>query len=494
VELLTIIEVDARGDRVLNVIFDADALDAAYAELDQRYAEDEAAPYIEKFEVNRRVLAAIAAHDWNLLSSGELLTPDFVLEDHRPIGAGILSRDESIAFMRAMVELRPDAVLRTVHVLAINHRGGLFVSHWSGDEASGQFEIPSISFDTMSADGRMQRWDIYDWTQLDQACAQFAALGASAASALGGDRETTKAAGLGLQIDSADPLAALAKPNAATAAMDRVQAAFAARDWSAMRAVCAVDATIDDRRQRGSDYADVDTWIADWQRVARAANARYERHLVSVVGDRLALERCVWREGRADESGERQHLWLAEIDEGGRIVAGIAFDSDDRRAAYRELNARWFAIDPSAEVSHGPGVALTAAFNDRDRVRLRACLADGLVIRDHRPARLGVVEGADAYVAMAVAWWDLAPDVQLSQTHVLAQDSYGEVGVTRAWGTSREGGAFEVLMIGIGIVANGQYTRLEVFDIEDVDRALARFTELGAERNLPSPGGSGRGR
>jgi len=85
-----------------------------------------------------------------------------------------------------MVELRPDAILRADHVLAINHRGALFVSHWIGDEASGQFEIPSIAFDTVSDDGRMQRWDVYDWTQLDEARAQFAAHGASAADPASG--------------------------------------------------------------------------------------------------------------------------------------------------------------------------------------------------------------------------------------------------------------------------------------------------------------------
>jgi hypothetical protein len=87
---------------------------------------------------------------------------------------------------------------------------------------------------------------------------------------------------------------------------------------------------------------------------------------------------------------------------------------------------------------------------------------------------------------MAAAWWDLAPDVQLCQPHLLARERHGQIAVTRAFGTLREGGAFEVLMVGVAILEAGRYVRLEIFDIEEADRALARFAELCAERDLRS--------
>jgi len=76
--------------------------------------------------------------------------------------------------------------------------------------------------------------------------------------------------------------------------MDRVQAAFEARDWAAMRAVYATDAKIEDRRHspwpRGRGW-----WIADEQQVARARpDARYERQLVGIYGDRWDIERVLW--------------------------------------------------------------------------------------------------------------------------------------------------------------------------------------------------------
>src|SRR5262249_57280054 len=67
-----------------------------------------------------------------------------------------------------------------------------------------------------------------------------------------------------------DPLAALARPNAATVARDWLEAAFEARDWVALRALFVADAKHEDRRRHVLVSTDVDGWIADRQRWARA--------------------------------------------------------------------------------------------------------------------------------------------------------------------------------------------------------------------------------
>jgi hypothetical protein len=190
-EVLAITEVDEHGQRVLDILFDPDALDAANAELDRRYGGGEAAAYPRQWEINRRIRRVIDLREWDALASESLLTPDFVFEDHRPIGAGALSRDAFIAILRTMIDLRPDAVLRLDHLLAMNERGSLFVAHWAGDETAGQFEIPSIGVGTVAADGRMQRSDLYGPDQLDAARARFAALGEPAPAISATSRQTS---------------------------------------------------------------------------------------------------------------------------------------------------------------------------------------------------------------------------------------------------------------------------------------------------------------
>ncbi|MGH7895064.1 MAG: nuclear transport factor 2 family protein, partial [Candidatus Binatia bacterium] len=267
VEWLAVDEVDDAGDRVATVNLDPDDLDGAYAELDRRYAAGEAAPYARTWETVQRFARAVAARDWEELAS--VFDPDLVLEDHRPIGfAPLRSRDEFVGSVRTLVDLAPDVTLRPDHVLALDDRGTLVVWRWTGSRDAGPFEIPVVAVWVLGPNGRIQRIDTYNPEQLDAARARFEAIRVGAAR---------------------DPLAALARPNAASAAGDRWFAAFAARDWAAMRALCAPDAKFEDRRRLALVSGDVDWWIADAQRTASMRNTRLERRRVGTAGDRVTV-------------------------------------------------------------------------------------------------------------------------------------------------------------------------------------------------------------
>jgi ketosteroid isomerase-like protein len=342
----------------------------------------------------------------------------------------------------------------------------------AGSRAGGPFEIPGVGVWVLDSGGRIQRVDTYNLDQLDAARARFEALRVGAAR---------------------DPLAPLARPNAASAAGDRRHAAFAAGDWAAMRALYAPDAKSEDRRRLVRVSGDVDWWIADAQRTASMRNTRLERQLVGTAGDRVALERILLTgdpggataasatEGRGISSlgpFEIEFLRVYEVDESGRLTGGVTFDVDDWRAATREAHVRWFARDAVAAASVGRAFGLVEAFNDRDWTRIRAALADDFVLDDHRPARLGLIEGADAWAESWAALVDLAPDAQIAGGSTLAYARYGSVGLARTFGTLRDGGTFENPMVGVAIVADGRITRLELFEPEHIDAALARFAEL----------------
>ncbi|HXJ34119.1 MAG TPA: nuclear transport factor 2 family protein [Candidatus Eisenbacteria bacterium] len=468
---LLVVEVDDAGDRVAIVLLDPKDLDGAYAELDDRYAAGEAAPYARTWETLRRFERAVAARDWDELAS--VFDPALVLEDHRPVGwATLQSRDEYLASVRTLVDLAPDVTFRVDHVLALDERRALAIVRWTGSREGGPFEMPLVAVPVFDSDGRVQRFDTYNLDQLDAARARFEAVRADAARV---------------------PLAALARPNAASTAGDRWFAAFAARDWATMRALCAPDAKFEDRRRLARVSGDVDWWIADAQRTASMCNVRVKRQLVGTAGDRVALGRFLLTgdsggtaAARAPETSlissmgqfEIEYLALAEVDESGRTTAGVIFDADDWRAATREAYGRWFARDAVAAAAVGPAFELVEAFNDRDRTRMRAALADDFVLDDHRPARLGVIEGADAWVEACAATWDLAPNSQIAVACTLAHARYGSAILVRLSGTLRDGGVFESPSVAVFIVADGRITRQELFEPEQVDAALARFAEL----------------
>src|SRR5439155_14533629 len=229
------------------------------------------------------------------------------------------------------------------------------------------------------------------------------------------------------------------------------------------------------------------------QEIASMRNTRFERQLVGTAGDRVALERVLLSgdpggaaAAAATESQpisalgpfELEALWVTEVDESGRLTAGVAFDVDDWRAATREAYARWFARDAVAAASVGPVFEFVEAMNEHDRTRVRAVLAADFVLDDHRPARLGVAEGADAYVKSAAAMWDLAPTNQITFAGTLAHARYGSVNLWRGFGTLRDGGTFENPIVSVVLVADGRITRFELFEPEHVDAALARFAAL----------------
>jgi hypothetical protein len=180
-EYVEIVEVDSAGRGVLDVVLEPDDLDAAYAELDARYAAGEAAPHAATWEADMRLRRAAAARDWAQL--GAAFAPDFVLEDHRPLGfLASLSREEYVASVRALLDLRPDARLRVDHVLGLDDRRSLTLRGWVGADTDGTFEISAAVVAEHGADG-IRRWHFYDLDQLDAARARFAAVGESGEAA-----------------------------------------------------------------------------------------------------------------------------------------------------------------------------------------------------------------------------------------------------------------------------------------------------------------------
>jgi hypothetical protein len=407
VEYIGVVEVDATGRAVLNVLFDADALDAAYDELDERFAAGEASRFPEVTAAMRAFRQAFADRDWPALAAQ--LAPDMVVNDHRLLGWGVeLGRETYIQAVRSLIDLAPDAYFRLDHV-AVCARGYMVLTTWVGTRDGGAFESPSLVVADLDNRSTVRHFDQYDLEQWDEATRRFEALRSSAAS---------------------DPLASLVQANAATAAIDRVQAAFDARDWPAMRAACAPDATFEDRRHHALISGDAEWWVADARGIAEATpDVSYRRRLVATAGPRVAIERVLWTGATRAGPVEVEYLRLVEVDDAGRIAAMIGFELEDWRAAHREAWNRWAAADPVTSAVIAPISEFVEALSDHDRVRMRAVLHDDLVVDDRRRVGQGVVEGADAYLDSLQVLWELAPDIQLERKLGLAHDRGGWVGI-----------------------------------------------------------------
>jgi ketosteroid isomerase-like protein len=106
---------------------------------------------------------------------------------------------------------------------------------------------------------------------------------------------------------------------------------------------------------------------------------------------------------------------------------------------------------------------------------------------------MGRLEGAESYAESVAALRHLAPDSTVAMGwQWLAFAPHGALTVLRRTGTIRDGGAYEVEHLFLLTVERGRVTRLELFELEDVDAALARFEELQPDPSRIPPNAATR--
>lgn len=92
---------------------------------------------------------------------------------------------------------------------------------------------------------------------------------------------------------------------------------------------------------------------------------------------------------------------------------------------------------------------------------------------------MGRLAGTEAYVESVVALWELAPVTRTAAGWVWpAFERYGAITVVRRTGTVPDGGDFESEFVFLYCVARGRVARIELFELDALDAALARFEEL----------------
>jgi SnoaL-like domain len=453
-EFLSLREVDAEGRIVAIIAFDPENRRAASAEMLDRYARSEAARWIPAaaFEA----LRAMNAHDLARLRAA--LPDDYVFDDHRRVGLGRLeSADKYVGSVAALFEQAANWAVEALYAVATEKHGTLAMAHGFGTLVDGgDFEQVYIWL-LLYRGNRLVSMELFESDDLDTARARFEEL-------------------------RPDPLRI--PPNAAVAFLDRIAEPFEARDWGALRALASDDFTYADRGKRAQLSGDVELWFASLQFVADVPGSGFERELIGTVGDRIAVERMVWT-GEPDTGAfEIESTSVVEVDANGRLVAWIDFDPDDRRAAFAEAQSRFVAGEAAATGGQAPIVVLVGAFARHDWETLRRCLADNLVFRDRRELGLLGVLGRDEWIESMRVQADLAPDSDVETIRIIAWNRYGRVEVSRVFGTLRDGGPFENVLLRVMVTDGDRIQHFEVFDIGDADKALARFDELCSELQI----------
>jgi ketosteroid isomerase-like protein len=438
-DFLQIVEIDDDDRLVAAIAFDPEDRRAASRELLERSAriDGSRAPSLE---------ARCAIFDHDLERVRALLPSGFVYHDHRRIGAGRIEHaDDYVAWLAGLFEHSADAIIEPLYVVASEAHGTLSVGHTFGTWSDGgAFE--SVYCQVVGPLGL----ELFELEDLELARARFEAL---------------------------RPGPTRIPANAASRASDRIVDACKAGDWDALRALASADFAFEDRGKRALVSGGVETWVEN-TRFAQSASFEHER--LATSGDRIVIERVQVKSAPDGSPVEREGLGLIEVDAGGRIRAVILFDPDDRAAAFSEAHERFVAGEAAAIGGQKPILAFFTAFRRRDWEAMRACLAEGPVLRDRRALGILGTLDRDQWVDSLRAAADLAPDLGGEVVRILAWNHRGRVQLARQSGT-RDGGPFENVVANVVRTGGDLILFNEIFDVADTDQALARFAELCAD-------------
>jgi ketosteroid isomerase-like protein len=304
------------GRQCLLIRWNLDDIDAAYAELDERFETSGAAARTKNWSSIRTFVNNIAARDWDAVAA--TCADDFVEYDHRSLavlgtthGGAAWARNFSM-----LAELAADTIYRIHHFVPGDH--GYYVSGgWYGKQDGGDYEMPLGAVIELDDDGRYLSADIYD-SNVEVALDQLAKQGAAKAFASPLENEATRAAAE--KID-----------------------AWHERDWERFAGLFPDHFKLSDRRRAVQLELGREETIAFTRSLGETATTRtIESEILATRGERLALLR--WRieiAGGDVGSSELVQLNLFEVDAQGVRTAMVRWDEDQLDAAYAELDARF---------------------------------------------------------------------------------------------------------------------------------------------------------
>ncbi|MFZ1162232.1 nuclear transport factor 2 family protein, partial [Mycobacterium sp.] len=444
-DMPSIVEIDRDGRLAAAVHFDSDDIDAAFAELDARYLAGEAAEHAHAWSVIAALYAGFNRHEL------PATTPGWSFIDHRTVIS--VEAGDLPTFIGATLDQLPVISIHMEMVHRLSDLGAV-VTHTARGISDEDFGAEWRMIDIFTVEGDLiSRCEMFDEADLDAALARF-------------DELDRPAPSFG---------------NAATQTWARVADAFNRRDADALLALASAEGRYEDRRKglrnvlvgserRKAVHALFETMPSSW---------RLELEFIAIRGSRLSLTRERYRD--VDDINRpitSEILRVVKVDDGALMQDAISFDPEDINDAFAELTGRWIA---SGEVAYPKIIEsvdrINATINrhDWDAAATHFAGAEYANRRQLPHAANGTV--ADWLSSMQTTG-SLVPDLRLELAEVLARSAIGIVGRMTPKGTPTDGAAIENPFVVLIVLDGERATRLEVFDEDQRDMALARLEEL----------------
>lgn len=434
----SVAEVDDDGRLTRIAAFDLADEDAAWVLLDDWFSES--LPTAEGKNVRSWSVLS------RLLGSGDeeafaALLPDTItVTDHRPAGFGTMDRNGWFETIRSLHDVAPRLTVRHTVVHAVSAAAVLTTQSMDDGEGN-EWSLLCLAAES---GGLLEFFAIGDLFAAERRFDELAA-----AETVGGDA-TTEFERFWARFDEA----------------------IAARDWSRLDTLVSPELTGRSNRLGwgGWEYT-AEGLVTILRETIDMFDTPDVREVLSVLGGNLAL---VHWHAEADEN-TFDLVSLMEVNSG--VLTRIdTWDAEDLVEAYEALAAafRPSLPEPERRVLDAT-VRSIRAFSESDSEALRASSPKTWVDRRAGEQNFGTID-RDAFVERQRTLWDMSPGAISYGRDLHALSASGILGTTTV--VDGAGNRWDMLML--VTFADSQPVEGEIFDLADLDTALARFDELTA--------------
>ena len=450
-EFLTIVETGA--DRLIHswTTFDPDQLMETQIELDRQWADQLGLPTDHYIRLRPTLAYSVDPAEYLLF-----LHPDVDYVEHRRLSFESGGLDE-LASSTSTIDLVDHLVIPIIHRLS--EHVVLYEQQLFDVEGNASTVLNLVVW----LDGLVRTVEAFEIDDFAPALARYEELAAGSPPVEMDEVTTTPT---GTFTSSSDTTAA---PNAASEVFDRSARAFADGATEDHMQFLHDELTFEVRRTGALQYVGgqqewLDTlrfWLGDGN-LGRVANT-----LIATRGDQLFMGRTTFISGGGDEWTFLHVTRIAD----GKLRSSITYGDEQIEEAADELDRQWVELGGSAWVvettRRGRDVML-----DPDRDRALELFDPDLVSIDHRP--LGVRD-LDGWLGSMEA---LGPGISILASEVIVHGSSAVLARTMMTAPDGES-TWEFLQILMrGGPGDDRIVHQEMFDLDQLDMARARFDEL----------------
>lgn len=260
--------------------------------------------------------------------------------------------------------------------------------------------------------------------------------------------------------------------------------AFRTGDIDALRAFWHPDISIQDQRTgRGGAVYGADQMLAQHQYLFSDTSMTCAVSVVGSRGEHLSLVEARFV-GRWQSTAEAElvQLGVQMVDGHGRITRVAVFDADDLDAAFATLDEWYVETDTSAGVRHQGDLSL---YEDPDPATFETNSPPDLVVEDHRLTGHWTFSSRAAFFEHVASMRRGVVDLEQRHRHVLACDRGVVAVVDQKGGFDLDGSGrpvpFEYHVVSVQELDNeGLVVRIDLYDEDQLDDALARYDALAA--------------